>query len=396
MTTPPTPHALYLLDPEPGPAWEPFAGIRPISELRAGAHLIRERWETFVGTEATAVFALPHLAGFPEAGVPPVEARRSVAGPAVIGSSTFAPRGLAAPFPDVPARFVHDGITVGWAVPAGATWTGPVANARAIEVDGVLLHGVHDLITALERLLREDAIKLLGAGESDAVPKGSIVIGDPAWISVQEAAVEPGVVFDTRNGPVVLESGVEARSGTRLEGPLWVGSNTRLAGGSIRNSAIGPWSVVQGEMSTTSMLGYANKSHYGFVGHSVLGRWVNLGAGTTTSNLKSTYGLVRLHVRDVQVETGHQFLGSLIGDHAKTAIGIMLDTGSVIGAGASVFDGVRAPKYVAPFAWGGAASDRMTQEKFLSIVERVLPRRDVAVTDPMRKYLKRAYDWLTR
>jgi hypothetical protein len=98
------------------------------------------------------------------------------------------------------------------------------------------------------------------------------------------------------------------------------------------------------------------------------------------------------------VETGHQFLGSLIGDHAKTAIGTLLHTGTVIGAGASVFDDVRAPKYVAPFSWGGgaAASERMTQEKFLATVERVLPRRSVAVDDSTRSYLSRAYDWLTR
>lgn len=387
-------HALYLLDPEPGPAWEPFAGIRPLSELRAGAHLIRERWEMFVGAEATGIFALPHLAGFPEAGVPSVEARRPVTGPAIIGSSTFAPRGLAGPLPDAPARLTHDGITVGWAVPAGATWTGPVANAQAVSVEGLLLRGVYDLVTALEQLLREDVIKLLG--DSDPVPKGSIVLGDPAWISLREAAVEPGVVFDTRNGPVVLESGVEVRSGMRLEGPVWVGANTRLAGGALRNSAIGPWCVVHGEVSTTAMLGYANKSHYGFLGHSVLGRWVNLGAGTTTSNLKSTYGPVRLHINGVDLETGHIFLGSLIGDHAKTAIGVMLDTGSVIGAGASIFDGVRAPKYVRPFAWGGSASERMTQQKFLDIAERVLPRRHVQVTEPMRSYLSRAFDWLTR
>jgi len=106
---------------------------------------------------------------------------------------------------------------------------------------------------------------------------------------------------------------------------------------------------------------------------------------------------VRLRIGDVDLETGHQFLGSLIGDHAKTAIGIMLDTGSVIGAGASVFDCVRAPKYVPPFAWGGggSASERMTQQKFLDVVERVLPRRDVQVTDAMRSYLTRAYEWLT-
>src|SRR5213075_3468864 len=139
-------HGLYLLDPDPTPAWAPFAGIRPLSELRAGAHLVRERWETFVGVEATAIFALPHLTGFPEPGVPHVEARRPVSGPAVIGSSTFAPRGLAGPLPNVPARLTHEGITVGWAVPEGSTWTGPVSNAQTMNVDGVLLRGVHDLV----------------------------------------------------------------------------------------------------------------------------------------------------------------------------------------------------------------------------------------------------------
>ena len=387
-------HALYLLDPDPAPAWAPFVGVRPLSELRAGAHLVRERWETFVGTEAAAIFALPHLAGFPEAGVPAVEARRPVQGPAVIGSSTFAPRGLAGPFPPAPARLTHEGITVGWAVPEGATWSGPVANAQSLSVDGVLLRGVYDLVTALEQLLREDTLKLLG--DSDAVPKGSLVLGDPAWISVHEAAIEPGVVFDTRNGPVILESGVEVRSGMRLEGPLWVGANTRLVGGAIRNSAIGPWCVVHGEVSTTAFLGYANKSHHGFLGHSVLGRWVNFGAGTTTSNLKSTYGAVRLDLAGARLETGHQFLGSLFGDHAKTAIGMLFDAGSVIGAGASVFEGVRAPKYVPPFAWGGVSSERMTQQGFLAIVERVLPRRNVAVTDATTSFLSRAYEWLTR
>jgi len=387
-------HALYLLDPDDGPTWAPFAGIRPLSELRAGAHLVRERWETFVGAEATAIFALPHLAGFPEPGVPRVESRRAVAGPAVIGSSTFAPRGLAGPLPDAPTRLIHDGITVGWAVPAGTTWEGPVAHAQATNVDGVLLRGVYDLVGALEQLLREDTIKLLG--DSDPVPKGSTVIGDPAWVAVHEGAIEPGVLFDTRNGPVVLESGVEVRSGTRLEGPLWVGANARLVGGAIRGSAIGPWSVVHGEMSTTVMLGYANKTHDGFVGHSVLGRWVNLAAGTTTSNLKNTYGPVRLEIAGAVLETGHQFLGSLVGDHAKTAIGTLLSTGTVIGAGANVFDGVRAPKYVAPFDWGGSASERMTQQKFLAVVERVLPRRHVEVSDAMRSYLNRAYEWLTR
>ena len=387
-------HALYLLDPDPAPAWAPFAGVRPLCELRAGAHLVRERWESFVGAEASAIFALPHLAGFPETGVPRVEARRSVSGPAVIGSSTFAPRGLAPHLPDAPTRLTHAGITVGWAVPAGATWTGPLPQAQAVEVEGMVLRGVYDLVPALELLLKEDLFGLLG--DSDAVPRAAVVVGDPAWLSLHEAAVEPGVVFDTTGGPVVLETGVEVRSGTRLEGPLWVGANTRIVGGPIRTSAIGPWCVVRGEMATTAILGYTNKSHDGFVGSSVLGRWVNLGAGTITSNLKNTYGPVRLDIGDARLETGHTFLGSLIGDHAKTAIGTLLGAGTVVGAGANVFGAVRAPKYVPPFAWGGEGTERMKRAGFLETVERVFPRRQVEVDPALRAYLERMYDWLTR
>ncbi len=386
--------ALYLLDPDPAPAWAPFAGVRPLSELRAGAHLIRERWETFVGAEATAILALPHLAGFAEPGMPPVRARHAIAGPAVIGSSTFAPRGIAPALPAAAARLVTRGITVGWAVPAGTTWEGPQPVAQAVEVPGVVLHGVFDLLPALNQLLPEDLQAMLG--DSDPVPAGSIVIGDPAGVAVHTAVVEPGVVFDVSNGPVVVESGAEIRSGARLEGPLWIGANTRVLGGDIRGSAIGPRCNVRGEMSACVFLGYANKSHDGFVGTSVVGRWANFGAGSVTSNLKNTYGPVRLDVAGTAIETGQQFLGSLLGDHAKTAIGTLLGTGTVVGAGASVFDGVRAPKYVAPFAWGGGTDERMTRDGFLKTVERVLPRRDETLTPEMREVLGRVYDWATK
>ena len=168
------------------------------------------------------------------------------------------------------------------------------------------------------------------------------------------------------------------RSGTRLEGPCYVGPGARVLGGYVRASILGPAvSVVRGEVSSTIFNGYANKAHDGFVGHSVIGHWVNLGAGTTTSNLKNTYGTVRLDGgRARTIDTGRQFLGSLIGDHAKTAIGTMLPTGTVVGAGANVFGGGLG-KYVPPFSWGASGDVQLTEDGFLRIAERVhaAPRR---------------------
>jgi UDP-N-acetylglucosamine diphosphorylase/glucosamine-1-phosphate N-acetyltransferase len=388
-----TPRTLHLLDPEPSAAWAPFAGIRPLSELRVGAALVRESWEAFAGAETTAIFALPHLAGFVEAGVPAVTPPRPVAGPALIGASAFAPRGPAPALPAGDLRLTHAGRSVGWVVAPGSTWTRPSDDGPAVEVAGLGLRGVFDLVPALERLLAADLAARLE--DSDPIPRGSTVIGEPAWLALRQAAVEPGVVFDTAAGPIVLESGVAVKTGTRLEGPLWVGANTQLLGGPIRASAIGPHCKVRGEVSTCVFLGYANKAHDGFVGHSVIGRWVNLGAGTITSDLKNTYGPVRLEVAGTALETGLQFLGSLIGDHAKTAIGTLLGTGTVIGAGANVFDAVRPPKYVPPFAWGGSGRERMTREGFLRIAERVLRRRDVPVDEATRACFARLYDWAT-
>src|SRR5205823_2042969 len=155
-----------------------------------------------------------------------------------IGSSTFAPRGLAPSLPDGAFRLTSGGVTVGWGVGPGATWEGPQPHAAAIEVSGVVLHGVYDLVRALEQLLPDDLRALLG--DSDPIPMGSAGLGDPAAIALRDAAVEPGVVFDVRNGPVVLESGAEVRAGARLEGPLWIGANAHVLGGPVRASAIGP------------------------------------------------------------------------------------------------------------------------------------------------------------
>ncbi len=136
-------------------------------------------------------------------------------------------------------------------------------------------------------------------------------------------------------------------------------------------------------------LGYANKAHDGFVGHSVIGRWANLGAGTITSNLKNTYGPVRLETAGGRVETGRQFLGALVGDHAKTAIGTMLSTGTVVGVGANVFGWARPPKDIPPFAWG--AEGVMALDGFLQVAQRVMPRRQVEVTDGVRAMLEGVY-----
>jgi UDP-N-acetylglucosamine diphosphorylase/glucosamine-1-phosphate N-acetyltransferase len=388
-------NSLYILEPEsPGVEWAPFAGVRPIAELRAGIWRIRERWEAAAGNDATALLG-DHAAGFVEGDEPSIRPLSSVEGPALVGTAWFAPTGVpVTPGPGV-RRLVHGEETVGWVVPAGERWRGPHDNGPTLAIDGVPLRGTYDLLTALEQLLSADCTDFFAAPHP-GIPEGSIVLGDPAHLIILGAKVEPGVVFDLRQGAVVVDQGAEVRSGTRLEGPLYVGPGTRVLGGFLRASVFGPECRIHGEVSTSVFHGFSNKSHDGFVGHSIVGHWVNLGAGTTTSNLKNTYGPVRLEVNGARIETGRLNVGSLIGDHAKTAIGSMLATGTVICSGANVFGATMPPKYVPPFAWGCEGSERMTEDGFLRVAERVMERRSVAFSPARRESLRLAYQRTAR
>ena len=379
-------NALYVLEPDsPGAAWAPFVGVRPIAELRAGIWRVRERWEAAAGTDAEAILGT-HAAGFSEGDEPPIRPPGIIEGPAIIGAAYFAPTGVALT-PDAHIRrLTHRDETVGWIVPAGERWTEAHEHGPAQEIDGVRLHGAYDLLTALETLLVADCADFMAA-PSDGVPEGSLVLGDPAHVVCLGATVEPGVVFDVRHGAVVVDQGAEIRSGTRLEGPTYVGVGTKVLGGFVRGSVFGPDCRIRGEIAASVFLGYANKSHDGFVGNSVVGHWVNLGAGTTTSNLKNTYGPVRLEVDGERIETGRINVGTLFGDHAKTAIGTMLATGTVISAGANVFGTPTPPKYVPPFAWG-CTGERMSEDGFLRVAERVMTRRNVDLSAQRRESLR--------
>jgi UDP-N-acetylglucosamine diphosphorylase/glucosamine-1-phosphate N-acetyltransferase len=384
--------ALYLLDPDrPGAAWAPFGTTRPLAELRAGAWTLAERWAQALDATVTGYLA-PHARGPRPTGAVPLVDTGDVQGPCWVADSTCCPP---TPMRAVGGakRLLHEGRAVAWRLDPGESWRGPHDDGDGLVIEGLRLSGSWQLLTALEQLLFTDTLAALDGG-SDPLPVGCTVLGNEAAIALRGAEVEPGVVFDVRKGAVILERGVQVQSGTRLEGPCWFREDTLLLGGRFRHVSAGPQCRLHGEISTTVFQGYANKSHDGFVGHSVIGEWVNLGAGTITSNLKNTYGPVRLDVGAERVDTGRTNVGALIGDHVKTAIGTLLGTGSVVGTGANLFGDPRSPKYVAPFAWGDDGT-RLSLPAFLAVARRVLPRRGVTVDDATDRALTALYQRLT-
>lgn len=399
---------LYMFDDTVADTWHPFALTRPVAELLYGAMTLRCRSEKAAGLQASATFTRSWLSGFSELDAPLGRAREEVGGlPTDEARLLVTSRAAidAIPVADLEGDSARTlrlmGSVVGYFLPADTpnldpdqlASLEPLPDSSDVALPGELLGGPWHLVGGLRDRLAADLERA-----SQELEGGVLLmdveqrVGDGPVLAGPNVQVEPGVLFDTRDGAIYLGEGTEVRSGSRLAGPMWVGANCRLLGGSISGIATGPCSYLRGEMEDSLILGYTNKVHDGFIGHSYLGRWVNLGALTTTSDLKNNYGEVRLGGPEGTVDTGLTKLGSLLGDHTKTAIGTMLGTGSVIGAGCNLFGDGRPPVWVPPFSWGfGSEAAVHDRDKFLETAEKVIARRGV---DPnsLHPWLRSAWD----
>lgn len=390
--------ALYLYDDARARGFEPFALSRPVAELRAGAELIRRRWEMALGLRTAGFIAAPQLAEFEEPDAPPMATGALPAG-AVVANSRCAPA-LDGAQRDAGA-WTCDGriaaVRLKRPLPADAFADGTKPLDRLHEGEAAPLRGrwlehVWDLIRDLPAQLAED-IAVLGPRLDPRRPADAIVLGTHAVYVEDGAHVEPHVCFDVSAGPVLVRQGATVQAFTRLVGPCVVGRDSTVLGERVAVCAIGEVCRVHGEVSHTIFVGHANKAHHGFVGHSVLGRWVNLGAGTITSNLKNTYGTVALWTPEGVQDTGLLNLGTLFGDHAKTGIGLRLTTGTVIGTGANVYGSAMPPKVVPPFSWGdGAPYALYRADKFLDVAGRVMARRHVTLGERGRRWLAAVHE----
>jgi UDP-N-acetylglucosamine diphosphorylase/glucosamine-1-phosphate N-acetyltransferase len=391
-----------LYDDATARTFEPFALSRPVGELRAGAELIRHRWmRTGLGA-CDGFVAAPHLAEFAEFDAPPAVRDAVSAGTWLVNSRcapALSPAHGPAPAIGADVRVIRVGgrvaaVRLDQALPTGDLVGGArvldtLATGAEVSIDGWWLDEVWDLIGQLPAMLAADCAALLPAVAS---AHALTTIGTyPAHVEAG-ATIEPFVVADTTAGPVLVRKGATVQSFTRLVGPCVIGEGSTILGGRVTGCSIGPMAKVCGEISTSIVIGHANKGHDGFVGHSVIGRWANLGAGTITSNLKNSYGEVALWTPTGVRGTGLQFLGALIGDHAKLGIGTRLTTGCVVGAGANVFGTRMPPKAIPPFAWGeGAPWETFALDRFLEVAERVMARRHIAMTEAMRTQWRAAF-----
>lgn len=393
----------------------PFTWLRPPSALLLGAETLEARWRRHVAPEAVHVVCEGALAAVVPSRVSWEQAAPAATEAAVWVSDLWVPdanavatlRSLPADGmarlagtagADGPICAFRPGSAIGRrlreAGPRAASTPASLASSDGTwaEVGGEWLRSPADLIRLQEPLLHEDLERLL----RDTPASSSASAGDGAMYERsrirlgRDCRVDHGAVLDARRGPIVLSEGCHVFPQTWVRGPFFADHDCLLLGGTIGSgSSLGPGCRVRGEVEATVFLGWANKAHDGFIGHSYLGEWVNLGALTTTSDLKNNYSEIGLERNGVRETTGLRKLGVFFGDHVKTRIGCLLGCGTILGVGANLIgDPAVGARWVPDFSWGwGPTAAEYGLERFLETAEIVLGRRGHPWTPEMARLL---------
>ncbi|MDP7028752.1 MAG: putative sugar nucleotidyl transferase [Phycisphaerales bacterium] len=371
---------LLIFDDDRG-HFGPLTEMRSAISLRTGAVTNLERIERTLGRFATGFVVPDAIAG-------PLKARVRVPVNTPSQMESLCVNGRWWGVDELPDLSVGQAAMVGGDILAvrlaaadadefAATCTTPDGLER-VDVDATLYSRPWDILTHLPEAL---AVDLACAGlPSPSVEPAELVGEHPAHLD-ESAAIFPGVVLDTTAGPIVVEAGAVVRPQAVLCGPCWVGRDSTIIDGAVirANTVVGPGCKVGGEVGASILQGWSNKAHDGYLGDSIVGQWVNLGAGTTTSNLLNTYGEISVRVTpDAPRErTGRAYCGSFIGDHVKTAIGTLLMTGSSIGTGSMIASTGHAPTTLGPLRWVTDAGEKPFRiERFLDTARTMMARRD--------------------
>jgi UDP-N-acetylglucosamine diphosphorylase/glucosamine-1-phosphate N-acetyltransferase len=267
-----------------------------------------------------------------------------------------------------------------------------------IEVDVPFIHYPWELVHHNGEQLRKDFASLVRGSRKRIRGKvfpGVHLVNRKQIFIDSGAVIKPGAVLDAERGPISIGRNATILPNAVIEGPAFIGAHTLVKAGAkiYENTSIGEWCKVGGEVEASIIHSHANKQHEGFVGHSYIGSWCNLGADTNTSDLKNNYGTVQVQINGKMVDSGLQFVGLMMADHAKSGINTMFNTGTVVGVASNVFGSGFPPKFIPSFSWGGA--EGMTEyerEKALEVARRVMKRRNVEMTDADAALLRKIFD----
>ena len=368
----------------------PFTYTKPVADIRIGILTIREKWEKRLGLTTTTI-----TADYLEEKYPMVEMEENI----LINASFCPTESLVEKVKNLSK---NEAIFKGEDVLAFHTTQSQEEvdfdTYTQIEYDEELIQikNTSDIFTHNGKSIQQDFDLITEERTSETIPAGIQVI-NPGNIFIEEGAQ---ILFSTLNaseGPIYIGKDALIMENSSIRGPFAMCENAVVKMGTkiYKDTTIGPFSKVGGEISNAVIFGYSSKGHDGYLGNSVIGEWCNLGAGTNNSNLKNNYSEVKLWNYETErfAKTGLQFCGLIMGDHSKCAINTMFNTGTVVGVSANLFGSGFPRNFTPSFSWGGAAGyETFQMNKVSEVVTAVMKRKNLVFDAVDQKILDHIFE----
>ena len=368
----------------------PFTYTKPVADIRIGILTIREKWEKRLGLTTTTI-----TADYLEEKYPMVEMEENI----LINASFCPTESLVEKVKNLSK---NEAIFKGEDVLAFHTTQSQEEvdfdTYTQIEFDEELIQikNTSDIFTHNGKAIQQDFDLITEERTSETIPAGIQVI-NPGNIFIEEGAQ---ILFSTLNaseGPIYIGKDALIMENSSIRGPFAMCENAVVKMGTkiYKDTTIGPFSKVGGEISNAVIFGYSSKGHDGYLGNSVIGEWCNLGAGTNNSNLKNNYSEVKLWNYETErfAKTGLQFCGLMMGDHSKCAISTMFNTGTVVGVSANLFGSGFPRNFTPSFSWGGAAGyETFQMNKVSEVVTAVMKRKNLVFDVVDQKILDHVFE----
>jgi len=370
----------------------PFTFTRPVADIRVGILTIAEKWEKHFHSP-TGYFTQDYLrdkytfkntpALFINGALCPNEDVVSAIKKLQPGQALWHDQILLAAHIDTPESFSVDAAKENQSVQFSGNYTLISRNWHIFQYNAEEINVDFQLITH-NRI-------------SEGINDRHTVCYNEENIFVEEGAKIRAAVLNAEDGPIYIGKNASIQEGSLIKGPfaLCEGSTVNMGAKMRGDTTVGPHSKIGGEVSNSVIFGFSNKGHDGFMGNSVIGEWCNIGADTNTSNLKNNYAPVKLweYTRGGFANTGLQFCGLMMADHAKCGINTMFNTGTVVGVGANIFGDGFPRNFVPSFAWGGASGFSTFQfRKFEEVADKVMERRGLSFDETEKSILQKVYE----
>ncbi|KAF0203546.1 MAG: hypothetical protein FD170_973 [Bacteroidetes bacterium] len=356
----------------------PLTFMRPVADIRFGILTIREKWEKYLSSKTSTLTDNYLAAKFP----------------LVKEEENIIINGAICPNPELIKEIEQ--LKSGQALVSDETILAMCLNAKDFEkmsgsideintdVKYLEINNVWDVYSKNAEALKADFELLTKGRKSQPLPSHCIGIS-PENIFIEEGAELIAATLNASSGPIYIGKNAVVMEGCNIRGPFalcdhsWVKMGAKIYGA----TTIGPYSKVGGEINNSVIFGYSNKAHDGFLGHSVLAEWCNLGADTNTSNLKNTYDQVKIWNYPVEsfIDTNQQFCGLIMGDHSKCGINTMFNTGTVVGVSSNIFGSGYQRNFISSFKWGGVAGfSTFLPKKAIEVAKEMYRRRNLELS----------------